>query len=584
MTRAWHDPYDARFRSPEGAIPAQTDFTVRIVVYGECERVFVRVWRSGCAEWTQMHMTGINEYSASIYSGDMTGLLWYCFAIDSSDGRVFGGKPENGACDMFSSEPASFQITVCDPSFDTPKWMRSSIMYQIMPDRFYIGGKARQPHGRGAYLHNDWYEQPHLRRKSADGDGESIDFFGGNLRGIYEKLKYIKSLGIGALYLNPIFEARSNHKYDVGDYSKIDTSFGDDKDFQNLSKAAADAGISLVLDGVFSHTGADSIYFNKFGTYGAHGAYNDKNSEYRKWYSFDENGDYDCWWGIETLPNVNELDESFLKYIVTGDKAIIARYLALGANGWRLDVADELPMRFIELLRRRVKSEGLQNAVIGEVWDDISNKIAYGALRSYALGDTLDSAMNYPLRTHLLGFLLGKNDAYTLAETIKHQKATLPKSMYYSMMNLLGSHDKPRIISVLSGRENLEPPRDERRYEVLSSAEYALGKRRFTDAWRFVCHLPGMPCMYYGDEVGMTGMADPFCRAAYPWGREDAELLDEIKEINALRNSSSALKTGECEVFAKNADEIEVVRTISGGTDAFGEKANDERITFTLKR
>ncbi len=584
MTRVWHDPYDARFRSPRGAIPARTEFCVRIRVYGECERAFARVWRDGRAELTEMTAADGNEYAAVIYSGDEPGLLWYYFIIDAPGGRVYLGKPEIGACEMSVTEPASFQITVCDPLFDAPKWMRSSIMYQIMPDRFRAGGKARQPHGRGAYLHGDWYEPPDLRKKSADGDAEAIDFFGGNLRGIYEKLSYIKDLGAGALYLNPIFEARSNHKYDVGDYSKIDESFGDDAEFRALAKAASDIGINIVLDGVFSHTGADSVYFNKYGTYVAGGAFSDPESVYRKWYRFDGDGGYDCWWGIETLPNINELEPSFLNYAVAGDNSIVARYLNMGANGWRLDVADELPMRFIRALRRRVKAESPRNAVIGEVWDDISNKIAYGAERSYALGDTLDSAMNYPLRARLLGFLLGKNDAYSLAEVIKHQRATLPNAMYYSMMNLLGSHDKPRVISALSGRNDLEPPRNERRYEQLSKAEYALGKRRFADAWRFVCHLPGMPCLYYGDEAGMTGMADPFCRAAYPWGREDIELLEEIKEINALRNGSGALKTGECDVFARNADEVEVVRTISGGYDVFGESAKDEKRSFILKR
>lgn len=406
-----------------------------------------------------------SAYEADVPVGREKGLLWYYFVVDTPDGRVYAGKPEDDVCACYDHEPPSFQITVYDPAFEAPEWMRDSVMMQIMVDRFFIGGKANPPAGRGAYLHKSWNELPDLRPAAADGDAEAIDFFGGNLEGVREKLSYLKDLGIGAIYLNPVFRARSNHKYDVGDYLEIDPSFGTEADFERLTREAADAGIHVVLDGVFSHTGADSRYFNRYGTYPSVGAYQSPDSPYAKWYRIDpRTGKYDSWWGIDTLPNVNETEPSFLNFIVNGDDSVIAHYLRSGASGWRLDVADELPMEFIHALRLRAKAEGAQNCVIGEVWEDPTNKVSYGRPRSYALGDTLDSAMNYPLRDTVLAFFLGKQDAYHLANAVNHQLSTLPKPMLYSMMNLLGSHDKPRAINVLAGSQNLEPPREQRAF------------------------------------------------------------------------------------------------------------------------
>ncbi len=389
-----------------------------------------------------------------------------------------------------------------------------------------------------------------------------MDFFGGNLQGIREKLAFLKELGIGALYLNPVFKARSNHKYDTGDYMKIDPSFGTEKDLTALCREAEKLDMHVVLDGVFSHTGADSRYFNKYKTYSTKGAYNArKNSPYYSWYRFERGSDeYDCWWGIDTLPNINEMDPSFFSFIVTGKDSVISHYIKKGISGWRLDVADELPMDFIRALRSRVKAENRDACVIGEVWEDITNKISYGRPRCYAVGDTLDSAMNYPLRDHTIAFMLGRENAWALQEFLNFQHSTLPKPMLYSMMNLLGSHDKPRIIDVLSGKTGLEPERKQRRFEPLSPDEYALGRQRFVKAFELICHLPGMPCVYYGDDAGLTGMGDPFCRRTYPWGREDRQLQDEIKRVIRERNEKPELREGECIVRALDEDRLEIRR------------------------
>ena len=564
MIRARHDPYSFIDRFPRGACPAGSVVCLRLRTPDAPKYAWVRLWRGGGEEWLEMKPVSSDVYEAHVPVGNDTGLVWYYFVLESASGeRTFVGKPESGVCDRYDHEPPSFQITVYDPAFETPEWMRESVMMQIMVDRFAVGKSGvLPPWGRGAFLHENWNEPPVLCK---DGDDEeAVDFFGGNLEGIIEKLPFLSDLGIGALYLNPIFRARSNHKYDTGDYRSIDPSFGTEKDLTRLCGEAAKLGMHIVLDGVFSHTGADSLYFNKYRTFRSKGAYSHyADSPYYSWYRFDGGrDDYDCWWGIDTLPNINEMDPSFFSFIISGKDSVVEHYLKKGASGWRLDVADELPMEFIRALRSRVKGENPDACVIGEVWEDISNKISYGRPRCYAVGDTLDSAMNYPLRDHIIAFMLGNESAYALAELLNHQQLTLPKPMLFSMMNLLGSHDKPRIIDVMSGKSDLEPPRSQRRFEPLNAEEYALGKQRFVKAFELVCHLPGMPCIYYGDDAGLTGMGDPFCRRTYPWGREDKKLQEQIKEIIRTRNASAELKTGESIIRALDENRLEVRRSL----------------------
>lgn len=174
-------------------------------------------------------------------------------------------------------------------------------------------------------------------------------------------------------------------------------------------------GISVILDGVFSHTGADSVYFDKFGNYGGHGAYLDETSPYRKWYRFKSDGEpgYECWWGVTDLPNVEETEPSYREFIC-GKNGVVRRWMAAGAAGWRLDVADELPDSFIEEVRRAVKAENPNGVLIGEVWEDASRKVSYGEHRRYLMGDELDAAMNYPFREMMLDFIMGRCNAESL--------------------------------------------------------------------------------------------------------------------------------------------------------------------------
>ncbi len=584
----YHDSRDKKYRTPPGAGACLSRITLRVKA-DKSDRVFLRLWWDGREQLIEMYrINGLLETVITL-PGE-SGNLWYYFIAEGPSGRVYYGNAadgQGGVGALHQTEPPSYQITVYDRDYETPEWMRDAILYQIMVDRFHASrpvGSLKAPYL--GTLHDNWNEPPSLRSATGkDADNEANDFFGGDLEGVRTKLPYLEELGVSALYFNPIFRARSNHKYDTGDYHEIDPSFGDEAVFKKLAEDARARGMHLMLDGVFSHTGADSRYFNIRGSYDSVGAYQSLKSPYAKWYMFDKWPDrYAAWWGFPTLPNVNEMEESYLDFIIRGEGAVCAHWILAGASGWRLDVADELPMGFLRMLRARVKREDPDACVLGEVWEDASNKLTYGEARNYCAGDTLDSVMNYPLRDALIGFMLGGTDAGAFVRAMDHLEENYAPPFFYSLMNMLGSHDKPRIIDVLSGAKDLEPPRDKRHARPLTSTQYRLGRERFIAAWRMIAALPGMPCLYYADEAGQTGMADPFCRATYPWGREDKALLSEIKSINRMRNQTMALRTGELKLYAPSSDVIIAARRIVRGKDVFGRTGENALILCALNR
>ena len=557
-----HDSRDPLYRTPSGARPTGSDVILRCRA-DDARAVTLRLWWDDGEIRRPMTASprGAGLFEIRLTLPEQSGLLWYYFIVDfDGETRLYGNADDRlgGEGRLYDHEPPSFQMTVYDEEFDTPRWMREGLLYQIMPDRFAARGKNAPEAG---WLHEKWDEPPAIHVDPSTHDNRADDFFGGNFRGVMDRLDYLKELGVTAIYFNPIFRARSNHKYDTGDYETIDPSFGTREDFEALCDRARVLGIRILLDGVFSHTGSDSRYFNRLGRYDSLGAYQSMESPYAPWYRFKRWPDeYDCWWGFETLPTVNKSDESYRRYILTGENAIVKRWLRRGASGWRLDVADELPVPFLRTLRKSVKSVDPDAAVLGEVWEDASNKVAYGQLRCYCLGDTLDSVMNYPLREGLIGFLLGEIDAYALKRRLDALYENYPAPFAAALMNLLGSHDKARVINRLSGAEPENRPREQRVFTLLSDAEYERGKRRFIKAWRFLCAMPGMPCLYYGDEAGAQGGDDPFCRGTYPWGHEDRALMEEIKRVNHARLKSRAAQNGSLELIAPDADTLTVVR------------------------
>ena len=460
-------------------------------------------------------------------------------------------------------------------------------MYQIFPDRFYKKGQIGEIPGRKSeyIIHKDWYE-PVFSNKHPFEDGPACnDFFGGNIQGIIEKLSYLKELGIGVIYLNPIFEAFSNHRYDTGDYSRIDSLLGTEEDFKELCRKGEEMGIRIILDGVFSHTGSDSIYFNKYGTYGEDcGAYRDMSSPYRSWFQWCDGG-YRSWWGCSNLPNVCETESTYIDYILAGRDAIIKKWLRCGAYGWRLDVADELPDEFIKILRREVKAENPDAVVIGEVWEDASNKESYGIRREYLLGNELDSVMNYPFKDNVIAFLMGAIDAEEFSDRLMTIAEHYPAESLYSAMNLLGTHDTVRIKNVLSG-QYIDPnmSRDEKAAFRLEANCETLAINRLRLAAFIQMTFVGVPCIYYGDEIGMQGLSDPFNRMPYTWRCVDNDLFEYYKKLTAIRNSADCLRTGGFETVYARDGVFAYIRKISGGRDVFDNSAKDGTMLCVVNR
>ena len=462
-----------------------------------------------------------HEWWECDFTPEQSGLYFYRFEIDTWRGTLgitsrFGG--ESGIDEFGAPEGECWQLTVFESQYQIPDWLSGGIMYQIFPDRFYRSGTTKYNVPQDRYLHQRWGSQPEWR-PNHQGEITNSDYFGGDLEGIIQKLDYLQSLGITCIYLNPIFEAHSNHRYDTADYTKVDPLLGTKEDFKRLCKEANKRGMHIMLDGVFNHTGSDSIYFNRKGRYQTLGAYQSQESPYYDWYQFYQWPEqYACWWNFETLPNVNETNETYNAYI-NGTDGVIQTWLKAGADGWRLDVADELPDLFLDDITKAAKQVKPTSMILGEVWEDASNKMAYGQRRRYLLGKQLDSVMNYPFREAIIGFLTGKNPA-EMMELIMTVLEHYPPSAIHLLMNHIGTHDTERILTVLGGEPLNGRDREWQSKTKLSQEQRSKGLALLKLASLMQYTLPGIPCVYYGDEAGMEGYRDPFNRVCFPWGHE----------------------------------------------------------------
>lgn len=478
------------------------------------------------------------------FSSEITlteGLYWYSFRYTSAHGD-FEVKRTGESLGCVTSDGECWQQTVYLADFETPDWLNGGIIYQIFPDRFYNSGKIKENIPEDRYICEDWYAQPEFRQPNGK-KRLCNDYYGGDLKGIEEKLPYLKGLGVSCIYLNPIFEAHSNHRYNTADYLKIDPHLGDEKDLESLVKSAKKQGIEIILDGVFSHTGDDSVYFNKYNRYDSVGAYNSTSSPYFSWFNFKEYPNkYAAWWGIETLPETNENDLSFSNFI-TGEDGVIKHWLDFGVKGFRLDVADELPDGILDKIRMAVKRDSSENYLLGEVWEDASNKISYGSRRRFLRGRQLDSVMNYPFANAIIDFVKGGNGE-RLINVVMSIMENYPKPAIKVLMNHIGTHDTARILTML-GCDYIPKTREEQAVYSLSAEnrEKAINLLKLAVVLQYT--LPGVPSIYYGDETGMEGFGDPFCRASYPWGRENNEILEFYKQIGKIRRENSAFETGD---------------------------------------
>ena len=489
-----------------------------------------------------------------------TGLHFYWFHIDKRGGGSFRLFRQGSDTNMEAGE--KWQLSVIPADFTVPDFAPGAVMYQIFPDRFARSGSCDLTYKlQPFWVHESPDELPEYR-PDAHGEVRNNDFFGGNFAGIREKLPYLQELGVGVLYLNPIFMAWSNHRYDTADYRRPDPMLGTEEDFRTLCDEAHARGMRVILDGVFSHTGSNSVYFDAKHVFG-HGAVSDPNSPYRRWYRFHRYpDDYEAWWGIRTLPCVEELDETYLHYIIEDEDSVIAHWLRLGADGFRLDVVDELPDEFVRRLRRRMRQIDPQSLLLGEVWEDASNKRAYGVSRRYFVDGELDSVMNYPWRNAIVAFLTDADDGTALGESLMTLAENYPPEVLSCVMNHLGTHDTPRILTVLG--EPFCGTKDERAHRRMTPVQRKTALMRLRMAVFLQFTLPGMPCIYYGDEAGMEGFEDPFNRRTYPWGREDPELLAHFRRLGQLRKTCDALRLGDIQFFQAEDRRLGFTRRYGG--------------------
>lgn len=538
-----YNPLDTNYKSIVGAVPNNAKIKFRVnnkfdsvifVVQKEFEQV------------CKYEMARNNDFFELELSFS-TGLYFYYFEL--GDGNYISlSNDYNGEV---SSEITKFQLSVYDSEFETPDWIKGGIIYQIFPDRFNRSSRVVNKI-EGKVYHDNVSDVP-IYTPDQKGEVLNNDFFCGDIQGIIDKLDYLKELNVSVIYLNPIFEAYSNHRYDTANYMKIDSLLGTEEDFKNLVNKAQEKGIKIILDGVFNHTGSDSVYFNKKGTYDVIGAYQSEKSPYAKWFDFISYPDkYNSWWGIKTLPAVNKSENSpFIDYIC-GEDGVIEHYTKLGIGGWRLDVVDELPAHFVRRIRKAVKKINKDAIVIGEVWEDASNKIAYGKRREYFLGGELDSVMNYPLKNAIISFV--KNgDARALSNTVKQLTDHYPKKVLNCLMNLLSTHDTFRLLSNLSS-VNVDGYSKEKMENVkISNKEWEMVILRLKFATLLQFTLPGVPSIYYGDEIGMQGYKDPLNRRFFEWDNISYEILSWYKKISQLRCEKEVFSNGEYkEVYAKD--------------------------------
>ena len=498
----------------------------------------------------------------TVFSLPEPGLFFYYFRIQKKNGsfRLFkqgnDTNMEAGDCWQLSCVPADFT---------TPDWAKGATIYQVFPDRFYKSGKCDLTGKLQPYcVHANWDEEVSWQ-PTPEGVVLNNDFYGGNFRGITEKMDYIASFGTTILYLNPISKSFSSHRYDTGDYKTPDPMLGTEEDFTALCDAAHERGIKVILDGVYSHTGSDSLYFDKNKTFGGMGAYNSKQSPYYSWFTFHRWPDsYNCWWNFDTLPTVKKMDPAFVEYIITGKDSVVEHWLKLGADGYRLDVVDELPNEFVKLLKDRIRGIRPDALLIGEVWEDASNKEAYGIRRRYFVDGVLDSCMNYPFRTAILNFLRERDDGSALRDTVMTIAENYPPQVLLCNMNMLGTHDTPRILTALV--DDFNGDRAEAAQRHLSRTQRELAKQRLLLASALQYTLPGAPSLYYADETGMEGHKDPFNRRPYPWGRENRLLLQHHKQLGRLRKECDALRLGDIEFFQAGDQKIGFRRSHGGKT------------------
>lgn len=558
------NPRNELYKTPYGAVPTGT--TVEFTLYPHIEDCFSGGELVANMEGDRVYHHSLkwcgregdrDKYTVSLPTDNFLGLVWYHFRLTGIGGREKYIRPD--------TDPINgvYQLTVYH-DIDVPSWFGEGMSYQIFPDRFHRSKVPTEADLKsmvgGRTVHKIWDEAPDYL-PDENGEVRNRDFFGGNLQGITDKLEYLEDLGVETIYLCPIFEAPENHRYGTADYGVIDPMLGKEKDFTKLCDEAHKRGMKIMLDGVFNHVGFVSRYFNGDDYYDSLGAFQSKDSPYYPWFQFHNwPKEYDSWWGFYSLPSPNSHSKEYQDFIYSGEDSIVRRWLRAGADGWRLDVADEIPDFFVAGIHEAARKENPNAVIIGEVWEDGSTKEAYGVRRKHVLGGHCDGLMNYPLRSAILDYYR-HGDSKNFIRTMEQLRENYPKTAFYSSMNALGTHDTLRILTLMGyGGDALEETKTWRFEHELSKLELLHGQMKTRSAMALLFAFPGSPCVYYGDEAGMQGFEDPFNRYPYPWGNEDQEMLTWVKKLGKLRKESQALRKGEIQYLDGNPQVLAFLR------------------------
>ena len=517
------------------------------------------------------------------------GLFFYELLFLRGEDTLFTDSVNNVDFNIGTRSGRRFELLVYKSQFDTPEWFGGASMYHIFVDRFFRG-EGEVFKRDDSKLNEDWENGiPQYPDRAGDPVTNNV-FFGGNLWGVADKLDYLQSLGINVIYLSPIFAAYSNHRYDTADYSRVDGLLGGDEALKKLIAETKKRNMHIILDGVFNHTGDDSLYFDRYGKFGGQGAYCSQESPYYNWYNFSSWPDkYESWWGIEIMPKLNLHNCDCRDYLV-GEGGIIEKYTDIGIDGWRLDVADELTDDFLDSIRKtsrktaRSRDEKPCDAlVIGEVWENAANKIAYGKRRRYFCGDQLDSVMNYPVKNAIISFVRDR-DAHSLYNTLTEIYSSYPSCVCNALMNILGTHDTERILTVLGtedvsdfGRPNPVLAASRLNYDKRQEAVRLLKMASVIQSTVF-----GVPSLFYGDEAGLEGFHDPFCRMPYPWGREDSDLVAHYTKLGSIRRDCSAFDGGDFRIIDHSDKFIAYERRKGSKTVVVAVNRSDETRELTV--
>ena len=581
--------FDSRCEScktPYGAAPCGSAVTLRVRPltregFTHCALVLCRAF-AGATEELPLSPEGYDgerrRFGLTFPAPAEPELCWYHFRLWRDDGS---GCLLDRSGYRSEGEAQPWQLTVYDDTRPTPAWFGEGMTYHIFPDRFCrlgVPDPAGLPGDR--WVHENWDDAP-AWGPEPDGVVRCRDFFGGSLPGIRSKLDYLAELGVSTIYLCPIFTSASNHRYNTADYLTIDPMLGTEEDFRQLCRDAEERGIRIVLDGVFNHTGSDSVYFNALGTFSGPGAAQSQDSPYYPWFRFRRWPDsYESWWGIDTLPAVEEQNPDYQDFIFRGKDSVVRRWLRAGASGWRLDVADELPDSFIAGLRDAVEETKPDALLLGEVWEDGSTKVAYGVRRRYLLGHETHGLMNYPFRTAALAWLTG-GDAADFREAMETLREHYPRPAFYSAMNFLGTHDTPRILTLL-GKPAPIADKGQRAAFRLNPEAWNTALERLQVAGALLYAFPGSPTLFYGDEAGMEGFEDPMNRGTYPWGRENPLLLAWFHRLGQLRRARASLRRGELEWLYAAGPGLAFRRRAEGEVTLAALNAGDETLELSL--